>query len=77
MNWLKRKIKEHNERLTYVDYEETWVVAEWLCSIISLTLLILIPSIIIAIQDGNPIIALIGLCFSAIIIWWHFWHIMH
>lgn len=77
MNWLKRKIKEHNDRLTYVDYEETWTVAEWLCSIISLTLLILIPSIIIAIQDGNPIIALIGSCFSVIIIWWHFWYILH
>lgn len=77
MNWLKRKIKEHNERLTYADYEEHWTVGEWIFSLISLTALSIIPQVIIAIQEQKPIVALFGLLLGVFVIWLHFWYILH
>lgn len=77
MNWLRRKIKEHNERLTYVDYEEHWTAGEWICSLILLTALSVVPLTIIALQEQKPIVALCGLGLGAFVVWWHFWHIMN
>jgi hypothetical protein len=77
MNWLKKIIKQHNEKLTYADYEEHWTVSGWLCSLITLTALSTIPFFIISVQKGQPLIGLFGSCFGALIVWWHFWHIMH
>jgi hypothetical protein len=77
MNWLKRKIKEHNERLTYVDYEEHWTTGEWICNLILLTALSVVPLTIIAVQEQKPITALCGLVLGAFVAWWHFWNIMH
>ena len=77
MDWLKRKIKEHNERLTYVDYEENWTVKGWMCSLIALTVLSIVPLVIIAVQKQQPIIAVGGVCLGAFVVWWHFWHIIN
>lgn len=77
MNWLKRRIKEHNEKLTYTDYEEHWTVGGWLCSLILLTTLSVVPLSIIAVQENKPVAALCGSLLGAFVVWWHFWHILH
>jgi hypothetical protein len=77
MNWLKRKIKEHNEKLTYADYEEHWTVGSWLFSLISLTILSVVPLTYMAIQQQKLVVALFGSCLGVFVVWWHFWHILH
>ena len=77
MNWLKRKIKEHNERLTYIWYEEHWTVTEWICSLVALTMLSVGPLTMIALQEQKPIVALVGFGLGAFVVWWHFWHILN
>ena len=77
MGWLKRTIENHNNKLTYADYDECWEVDEWLCSLISLTAFSTVPFIAMAIQDGKPILGLVGACLGSFSVWWHFWHILH
>lgn len=77
MNWLKRKIEEHNARLTYEDYEEHWTVEAWICGLVSLTMLSIGPLTMIALQEQKPIFAVVGLGLGAFVVWWHFWHILH
>ena len=77
MEWLRKVIKEHNERLTYTDYEESWTVSGWMCSLVALTLVSVIPLVVISFQEQKPLIAVSGLCLGAFVVWWHFWHIMH
>jgi len=77
MNWLKRKIKEHNDKLNYVGYEEHWTVCGWICSLISLTVLGVMPLVILAIREQAPLVGVLGVGFGIFIVWWHFWHIIH
>lgn len=77
MNWLRKTIDEHNKRLTYADYEEHWTVTDWICSLIFLTLVSVVPLIIIALQRQQPVIAVVGCGLGALVVWCHFWNILH
>jgi hypothetical protein len=77
MNWLKKKIDAHNERLTYEDYEEHWTVCGWLCSLVFLTVLSVAPMVVISAQQQKPAVAIVGVGLGAFVVWWHFWHILH
>ena len=77
MKWLKETIEKHNNKLTYADYEEHWDVSGWICSLISLTALSVVPLARIAVQEQKPIVGVCGACLGAFVVWWHFWHIMN
>lgn len=76
MKWLRRKIAEHNAKITYVDQEESWTTRGWVMSLITFTTLVSVPFIIIAACFGKFGIMSLGLIFGAISVAWHFWHLL-
>ena len=77
MNWLRKTIEQHNNKITYVDHEEMWTVKGWICSLIALTTFAAGPCITIAVHKQSLFAAIFGLGFGAFVVWWHFWHITH
>ena len=48
MNWLKKKIDEHNARRTYVDQEEEWTVVDFIFCFIGYT----VSPLVMWVQSG-------------------------
>lgn len=76
MKWLRRKIAEHNAKITYVDQEESWTARGWVISIITFTTLVSIPFVIIAACLGEMTFVTIGVISGILSVVWHFWHLL-
>ena len=73
--WVALQCKKHNDKLTYIDYEEAWTPCDFLCSV-AMSLMIIITLFALSGITDQIVVAIIGCLFTAGTVAWHFWHLM-
>jgi flagellar biosynthesis protein FliQ len=75
MLWLKKKIDEHNSKITYVDYEETITESGWITAMV-FGVIVSIAAVVYGIKLNCIPLIIVGLILLIVSVGWHLWYLL-